>query len=151
MKKIKTKMKRLLFFLTAFAFFSVLPSSADNTQVLVVNGETVEKVVTRMTFEGDNVILTFVDNSTQTADMGSVTLSFGSLSSINDLKAFQLKKVVNGQISLEGLEKGTEVFIYDTAGKQIARSKSTNINVSKLKEGVYVLKAGTQLVKFVKH
>jgi hypothetical protein len=104
-----------------------------------------------MTFEGDNVILTFVDNSTQTADMGSVTLSFGSLSSINDLKAFQLKKVVNGQISLEGLEKGTEVFIYDTAGKQIARSKSTNINVSKLKEGVYVLKAGTQLVKFVKH
>ena len=151
MKKLKTKMKRLLFFLTAFAFFSVLPSSADNTQVLVVNGETVEKVVTRMTFEGDNVILTFVDNSTQTADMGSVTLSFGFLSSINDLKAFQLKKVVNGQISLEGLEKGTEVFIYDTAGKQIARSKSTNINVSKLKEGVYVLKAGTQLVKFVKH
>ena len=144
-------MKRLLFFLTAFAFFSVLPSSADNTQVLVVNGETVEKVVTRMTFEGDNVILTFVDNSTQTADMGSVTLSLGSLSSNNDLKAFQLKKVVNGQISLEGLEKGTEVFIYDTAGKQITRSKSTNINVSKLKEGVYVLKAGTQLVKFVKH
>lgn len=44
-----------------------------------------------------------------------------------------------------------KVFIYDTAGKQIARSKSTNINVSKLKEGVYVLKAGTQLVKFVKH
>ena len=109
-----------------------------------------EKTVTKITFEGDNVVLHFADSSVQKADMESVVLTFGSTTAIQNLSAFTLRGLVDGQLQLSGLKKGTEVLIYNAAGKQVLRSTSAKINVSQLKSGVYLLKADHQIVKFVK-
>ena len=142
--------KKISFILAALWLTTAVPTMAANDPVLKINGVTVEKTVTKITFEGDNVVLHFADTSMQQADMESVVLTFGSTTAIQNLSAFTLRGLVDGQLQLSGLKKGTEVLIYNAAGKQVLRSTSAKINVSQLKSGVYLLKADHQIVKFVK-
>lgn len=142
--------KKISFILAALWLTTAVPTMATNDPVLKINGVTVEKTVTKITFEGDNVVLHFADTSMQQADMESVVLTFGSTTAIQNLSAFTLRDLVDGQLQLSGLKKGTEVLIYNAAGKQVLRSTSAKINVSQLKSGVYLLKADHQIVKFVK-
>ena len=51
---------------------------ADGGQKVTIGGRTVEKNVTRIEFRGDNVILTYDDASTQTADMSPDCRHVGS-------------------------------------------------------------------------
>ena len=54
-------MKKLKLFTMACLLSVAFTAQAGNVQTLVINGEKVEKVVARITFEGDNVVLTFSD------------------------------------------------------------------------------------------
>lgn len=144
-------MKKLLLILIAVVLGVTSPVHAETTQNLVINGEVVAKVVAQMTFEGDNVLLTFSDGTSRTDDMSTVKLSFVNSSSIQELTTYRLRGVVGDELSFEGLENGTEISIFDASGKQMLRSKEKTVNVHVLKAGVYVLKAGNQIVKFVKH
>jgi hypothetical protein len=144
-------MKKLLLILTAVVLGVTSPVHAETTQNLVINGEVVAKVVAQMTFEGDNVLLTFSDGTSRTDDMSTVKLSFVSPTSIQKLTTYHLRGVVDDVLSFEGLENGTEISIFDASGKQMLRSKEKTVNVHALKAGIYVLKAGNQIVKFVKH
>ena len=49
---------------------------ADNRQTVVIDGQTLNQNVTRLTFNGDNVDVTLDDGTTRTADMEAVSLSF---------------------------------------------------------------------------
>ena len=55
-----------------------LTALADNEakQTVKINGETIDKTVSKITFDGDNVVLTFADQTSQTADMEQVSISF---------------------------------------------------------------------------
>ena len=44
-----------------------LTMMADTKQTVKIDGTTVDKTVERLTFDGDKVVLTFTDHSTQTA------------------------------------------------------------------------------------
>lgn len=50
-------------------------ANADTKQTVVVDGATVNNSVTRLTFSGDNVVMTFADNTQQTADMSLVSIA----------------------------------------------------------------------------
>lgn len=144
-------MKKLLFLFSAALLMLASPIKAVTTQTLIINGEPVEKVVTKITFNGDLAVLTFSDATEISEDMGNVILQFSSApTSIKDIAAFQMNKVVDGELNIEGLPAGTQVVIFDASGKQIMATMATQINVSSLKSGVYVLKAGNKIVKFVK-
>ena len=144
-------MKKLLFLFSAALLMLASPIKAVTTQTLIINGEPVEKVVTKITFNGDLAVLTFSDATEISEDMGNVILQFSSApTSIKDIAVFQMNKVVDGELNIEGLPAGTQVVIFDASGKQIMATMATQINVSSLKSGVYVLKAGNQIVKFVK-
>lgn len=143
-------MKKLLLLITTIMLTFVLPTAAEQIQILIINGEEVSKTVTKMTFNGDLVVLEFSDKSAISEDMSNVVLRFYDPTSINNITAFQLKKTVEGTLLIEGLAAGTQVTIFDAAGKQMIVSKESKINVSALKSGVYVLKAGNQIVKFAK-
>ena len=122
------------------------------TQALIINGEPVEKVVMKITFNGDLAVLTFSDATEISEDMGNVILRFSSSpTSIKDITTFQMNKAVDGELNIEGLSAGTQVVIFDASGKQLMATMASKINVSSLKTGVYVLKAGNQIVKFVKN
>jgi hypothetical protein len=144
-------MKKLLFLFSAALLMLASPIKAVTTQTLIINGEPVEKVVTKITFNGDLAVLTFSDATEISEDMGNVILQFSSApTSIKDIAVFQMNKVVDGELNIEGLPAGTQVVIFDASGKQLMATMATQINVSSLKSGVYVLKAGNQIVKFVK-
>ena len=130
---------------------SVSLAKAELQQQLTINGQTVESIVTRITFEGDNVVLHFKDGDSQTADMDAVVLGFvySPTTSIGALRGTD-----DNYLDLAGLDEGTVVSIYDPQGKLIttttAREAKTLLASSSLKNGVYVLKAGPKTVKVMK-
>ena len=144
-------MKKLLFLFSAALLMLASPIKAETTQTLIINGEPVEKIVTKITFEGDNAVLTFSDETNISEDMGNVILRFSSSpTSIKNVEAFQLNNVVGDNLDINGLAEGTKVVIYDASGKDIITTYGSNINVNGLRPGIYILKAGNQIVKFVK-
>ena len=144
-------MKKLLLLFSAIMLMFVSPAKAGTTQTLIINGEVVEKVVTKITFEGDLAVLTFADETVVSEDMGNVIMRFmSSPTSIKNVEAFQLNKAVGDNLEINGLVEGTQVQVFDASGKQVIVTYNSTINVSSLKPGMYILKAGNQIIKFAK-
>lgn len=96
---------------------------ANNKQTVKIDGVVSDKTVTEITFDGDNVTLSYADNSSETKDMSLVSLSYDSTTGINKIE--EVKKSLQGKVfnlngqlvgnSLEGLSKG----IYIVNGKKV--------------------------------
>ena len=117
-------------------------------QEIIINGQ--------LTFSGDNVILLFDDNSTQSTDMGDLSIRFidDGTTDIRQLQTFRMKQLVDGRLEIEGITAGTAIFIYDTTGKILLRTVAvediTILDISSLKKGIYFIKTGKQIIKFIK-
>lgn len=97
---------------------------AGNKQTLKIEGQVIEKTISEITFDGDNVVLHYADNTSATEDMSLVTLSFSytttGISQVEGIKKALQGKVYNlqGQCvgsSLQGLSKG----VYIINGKKV--------------------------------
>ena len=97
---------------------------AGSKQTVKIDGQLIEKTVSEITFDGDNVVLQYADNTSNQADMSLVTLSFTyqttGISQVEDIKKALRGKVYNlqGQYvgsSLQGLSKG----VYMINGKKV--------------------------------
>ena len=97
---------------------------AGNKQTVTIGGQVIEKTISEITFDGDNVVLYYADNSSDQADMSLVTLSFTyqttGISQVEGIKQALQGKVYNlqGQCvgsSLQGLSKG----VYIINGKKV--------------------------------
>lgn len=97
---------------------------ADSKQTVKIDGQLIEKTVSEITFDGDNVVLQYADNTSDQADMSLVTLSFTyqttGISQVEGIKQALQGKVYNlqGQYvgsSLQGLSKG----VYMINGKKV--------------------------------
>ena len=97
---------------------------AGSKQTVKIDGQVIDKTVTEITFDGDNVVLHYADNSSDQADMSLVTLSFSytttGISQVDGIKKALQGKVYNlqGQYvgsSLQGLSKG----VYIINGKKV--------------------------------
>ena len=97
---------------------------AGSKQTVKIDGQLIEKTVSEITFDGDNVVLQYSDNTSNQADMSLVTLSFTyqttGISQIEDIKKALQGKVYNlqGQYvgsSLQGLSKR----VYIINGKKV--------------------------------
>ncbi|WP_337949209.1 T9SS type A sorting domain-containing protein, partial [Prevotella pectinovora] len=86
--------------------------------------------------------------------LDDVVLDFSDVSSINSINTFKLNGLVDGRLDISGLAAGTPVAVFDISGKKMASlragEETTLVNVGNFRSGVYILKAGTQIVKFVK-
>ena len=97
---------------------------AGNKQTVTIDGQVKEKTISEITFDGDNVVLHYADNTSATEDMSLVTLSFSytttGISQVEGIKKALQGKVYNlqGQCvgsSLQGLSKG----VYIINGKKV--------------------------------
>ena len=97
---------------------------AGNKQTVKIEGQVIEKTISEITFDGDNVVLHYADNTSATEDMSLVTLSFSytttGISQVEGIKKALQGKVYNlqGQCvgsSLQGLSKG----VYIINGKKV--------------------------------
>ena len=90
-------------------------AAEDGTrQTVTVNGTIVDKTVKKITFSGDDVVLNFTDDSSQTADMEQVSISFvyetSGINNPHPSKVYNLQGQYVGN-SLSGLAKG--LYIVD--------------------------------------
>lgn len=103
-----------------------LPIAAANEQVITINGFQVDKVVKAISFEGDDLVLTYTDDTSEREDMDLVTLAFtydGSATGILQPTAQQGEKAqqvytLSGMAvgkSLQGLQPG----VYIVKGKKV--------------------------------
>ena len=114
--------KAYLLFLAAMLSTAVF---AGNKQTVKIAGQVIDKTVTEITFDGDNVVLHYADNTSDNGDMSLVTLSFSystttGISQVEGIKQSLQGKVYNlqGQCvgsSLQGLSKG----VYIINGKKV--------------------------------
>ena len=103
-----------------------LSAQAEGGQVVTINGKTVEKVVTRITFEGDNVVLTYTDKTTETVDMAHVSIVFTVTDAVKALS----KEPENAPITY-----------FDLSGRQLKDAPQ---------QGGYLIKKGNTVVKLIK-
>lgn len=116
-------MKKTYLLLLAGMFASV--AFANNKQTVKIDGNVSDKTVTEITFDGDNVTLSYEDNSSETKDMSLVSFSFSYDSTTGINKIEEVKKSLQGKVfnlngqlvgnSLDGLSKG----IYIVNGKKV--------------------------------
>ena len=119
MKKIKTMVALALLFASSAVH-------ADNGQVVTVNGKTVAKTVTKMTFDGDNVVLHYADQSSETVDMSNVVIVFPVTDAVKAL-------------SVEPAD--APVCYFDLNGRQLKQAPL---------KGGYIVKKGNTVVKLIK-
>ena len=151
-------MKKRFFISLLFLIFLAAPSWAQTQQTVTINGQTVDKTVVQITFDKDQVVLHFSDGLTQTADMDDVSIAFSpsDAESISSLQSntFIFHGVVNGQLTIGNLQEGTHLTIFNANGQRMMSAQSTGgtttLQVSQLPTGIYILKAGSQYVKFQK-
>lgn len=92
--------------LGAMMLTTAATAMADSTIVTTVDGAARDKDLVSMTFDGDNVILTYHDSSTETADMGLVTVAL----------SHEDKSAIESIISDEKKPAG----VYNLKGQRIA-------------------------------
>lgn len=150
-------MKRLI--MSLLAACALLTASADKTALVTVNGVTLDKTPVALTFNDDKVIIHFGDSGTTEAGLEDVTLSFAEgvstiVESIAGASVFRYDGLVGDSLSVSGLAECGNVSIIDMSGKTViaieATSGSLEINVADLTPGTYLLRAGKNVVKFVK-
>lgn len=128
---------------------------ADTTQTITINGEPVEQVATKLTFNGDKVIINYSngENSGE-VDMESVVISFTTSTGISAISTYQFNGIVDGTLNIGNIADGTPIVVYNTSGSIVASVKSSGnsaqIDINEQPSGIYLLKAGKQVVKFVK-
>lgn len=151
-------MKKRFFISLLFLIYLAVPSWAQTQQTVTINGQTVDKTVVKITFDKDQVVLHFSNGLTQNTDMDNVSIAFSPLDaeSISTLQsnAFIFHGVVNGQLTIGNLQEGTHLTIFNANGQHMMSAQSTGgtttLQVSQLPAGTYILKAGSQYVKFQK-
>ncbi len=139
----------------------VLFCRAAEVAQVTINGEPVRKAVTAITFDGDQISIHFEDADKVDTDMENVLLSFVSDGSssvgnmVNDISVFSYDGVVGDVLIVSGISENSILDIHNIAGKTVfgpvAAEGRIEINVSNLGDGVYVLRAGNDVVKFSKH
>ena len=73
---------------------------ADNGQEVTINGQRIEKTIIQLTFSGDNIIMRFEDNTTQSADMADVSIILNSTTDIRELQAFIVSQPLDGKLEI---------------------------------------------------
>ena len=101
---------------------------AETEQTVIINGTEIDKSVSNLTFNGNNVTLQFDDNTSQTEDMSKVSIS----------------------LSYENTTGITNITSMDNSGK----SKVYNLNgqymgkdANALNKGVYIINGKKTVIK----
>ncbi len=130
--------------------------SAAAEQRLYINGELAEgKVVTEITFLGDNVTLIYEGGTSEIFDMSAIVLDFEKETNVcNGVKMVKLHTMVDNVLTISGTQNGDSVDIYNLSGQKVVSVKAvadeTIISVAALTSGIYMMRTNNYVVKFIK-
>ena len=100
---------------------------AGSKQTVKIDGQVIDKTVTEITFDGDNVVLHYADNTSDNGDMSLVTLSF----------TYQ----TTGISQVEGIKQALQGKVYNLQGQCVGSS------LQRLSKGVYIINGKKVIIK----
>lgn len=100
---------------------------AGSKQTVKIDGQVIDKTVSEITFDGDNVVLQYADNTSEQADMSLVTLSF----------TYQ----TTGISQIEGIKQALQGKVYNLQGQYVGKSPKG------LSKGVYMINGKKVIIK----
>ena len=101
---------------------------AGSKQTVKIDGQVIDKTVTEITFDGDNVVLQYSDNTSDNGDMSLVTLSFSY-------------STTNGISQVEGIKQALQGKVYNLQGQCVGSS------LQGLSKGVYIINGKKVIIK----
>ena len=126
---------------------------------ITVNGLAVTKTMSEISFDQDDVVIAYSDGtSAKFSKSDDIEITFNQPTSVEAtqeaLETFTYGGIVGDELVVSGIADGTPVIVYAINGVNVASGKvsgdSARINVSGLTSGVYILRAGKNVVKFIK-
>lgn len=154
-------MFKKLLLTTSFAISSFM-ASADNlaVNVLLTDGTTVtcnfaEKP--QMTFDGSDIVLSSEKGNVGKWEFSGVTswsfIEVKDLDNVNDINNTP-SIVINGDEIVVNNLQGSSVSVFDVSGKLVLMQNANEngiaaISINGLRNGVYVLRAGNNSIKFI--
>lgn len=103
---------------------------ANSKQTVKIDGQVIEKTISEITFDGDNVVLHYADNTSATEDMSLVTLSFSYTTT-----------GTTGISQVEGIKKALQGKVYNLQGQYVGSS------LQGLSKGVYIINGKKVIIK----
>ncbi len=107
-------MKKTLLFV-AMSFFSVLATEAQTKQSVTVNGTMKSQNVKQLTFNGDNVDITYSNGTKESADLSYLSIDF-------DYSSVTIPSTVTGINALNDNSRANRNDnVYNIAGQKIGK------------------------------
>jgi lipopolysaccharide export LptBFGC system permease protein LptF len=116
--------------LLAFVAMLAVAAWGDNKQTVTVNGTKQSQAVKRITFNGDEIVLVFADNTQKTVEMTAVKIDF-----VYD----NLANSVSYQMETPKVKEQTG--IYNLNGQSVSDTRE------KLPKGIYIVDGRKEVVK----
>lgn len=116
--------------LLAFVAMLAVAAWGDNKQTVTVNGTKQSQAVKRITFNGDEIVLVFADNTQQTVEMTAVKIDF-----VYD----NVENSVFYQMETQKVKEQTG--IYNLNGQSVSGTRE------KLPKGIYIVDGRKEVVK----
>ena len=116
--------------LLAFVVMLAVAAWADNKQTVIVNGTTQSQAVKRITFNGDEIVLVFADNTQKTVEMTAEKIDF-----VYD----NVENSVFYQMETPKVKEQTGV--YNLNGQSVSGTRE------KLPKGIYIVDGRKGVVK----
>lgn len=116
--------------LLAFVAMLAVTAWGDNKQTVTVNGTTQSQAVKRITFNGDEIVLVFADNTQKTVEMTAVKIDF-----VYD----NVENSVFYQMETPKVKEQTGV--YNLNGQSVSGTRE------KLPKGIYIVDGRKGVVK----
>ena len=123
-------MKKNILMMSLMACMSLSAAADDVKQTVTINGQTAGKSVVKITFSGDNAVLLFDDQTTETVDMEAVVIDF-----TNESTDISERMAVTTAAGLEGKS------VYTMGGQYVGNS------AARLQKGSYIIGGKKVIIK----
>ncbi len=153
-------MKAKIFSMVIFILFSVLSFANDVSTMVAVSAD------------GNNASYALVNiqrievNTTETSASMTVLLKDGnvegtyqklllakditSIDEIGKVAVYVFPNPVSNILNIQGVDEKASLSVYSLSGQCVLQDKGTEIDVTSLNQGTYILRINNQYVKFIK-
>ena len=137
--------------------FCLLSLNSYSERIVRIDGQELQQTIGRISFKGDTAVLHFSDTDSLSTHCLLLSIEFtegSGLSPLQNTRVLLARNPVKDILPLENLQAGSRLLLYDIEGRlvktQQAHASSVQIDLSDLPAGVYLLRTGKYLGRFVK-
>lgn len=139
-----------------FILFSTCIMGGTENHGISINGTRVDKMVTEITYDENNITLHWNDNTSISNKIAQlmIKLASGDDNNIDKIKIASISGLYKNGLTIDGITLGSLLYIYDVQGNLIMQNQATStsceLDISQLNTGIYLLKTSEEVIKFVK-